>query len=113
VQAELRAGVSHAVVEKEIWDEINKLRTTLISEHELEKVKNNVTAAQVNMLRSNEGLSDRLAYLEIGGDWRWINTYLDNVKAVSREVVRDAADKLFTEKNSTVGWVVNGKGGEQ
>jgi predicted Zn-dependent peptidase len=111
VHAEPVRGVAPETVEKELWNEIEKLKNEMILGQELEKVKNNETAAQVNLLRSNEGLADRLAFYEIGGEWKMINTYLDDIKRVTREEVQAAALKYFTEKNSTVGFVINEKKG--
>jgi zinc protease len=98
-------------MEKEIWEELERLKLEPVSLRELEKVKNNVTASQVNLMRSNEGLADRLAYFEMGKDWRMINTYLDDIKAVTQDDVQAMASRYFTEKNSTVGIVMSGKGG--
>ncbi len=111
VHADLVEGVSPDKVEAEIWNELNKLSTDLISVRELEKVKNNVTAEQINLMRSNEGLADRLAFYEIGGDWKWINSYLTDMNEVTREEVRDVAKQYFTEKNSIIGIVEKDKKG--
>ncbi|MFH0922219.1 MAG: pitrilysin family protein [Fibrobacterota bacterium] len=112
VSADLVQGADPAAAERVVLDEIAKLRDSLVTDHELEKVKNNVTAAQVNGLRTNEMLSDRLAYFEICGSWKLINRYADEVKAATPVAVREAARKYLAEKSATVGWVVNeGKGG--
>jgi len=111
VHADLVQGVSPEVVENEIWNQLDKIKNEMILDRELEKVKNNVGAAQVNLMRSNEGVADRLAFYEIGGDWKMINTFLDGIKKVTREEVQTAAKKYFTEKNSTVGIVKNEKKG--
>jgi predicted Zn-dependent peptidase len=113
LHADLMQGVAPEAVEKELWGALDKLKEEWISEHELKKVKNNLSAAQVNMMRSNEGLADRLAFYEIGGDWRMINTFLDGIKQVSREEVRTTAGRIFTETNSVVGLVIREKGSAQ
>ena len=81
---------------------------------ELEKVKNRVTAAEINGLRSNETLADRLAYYEIMDSWKLMNRFADAVRKVDRDMVQAAARTYFTEKNAVVGHMVNtAKGGEK
>jgi len=107
IHADVIQGVSHQVVEDEIWKELEKIKIEMISERELEKVKNNTAASQINLLRSNESVADRLAFYEVGGDWRMLNSYTDEIRAVTREAVMQGAKTYLTEKNSTVGWVVS------
>jgi predicted Zn-dependent peptidase len=111
VHADLRKGVSHKAVEKLIIKELEKLKKDQISLREIEKVKNNVTASEVNGLRSNERLADRLAFFEVMDSWQLINRIADEVKKVNRTQVREIAGKYFTENNCIIGYVTNNKKG--
>ncbi|OGJ87891.1 MAG: hypothetical protein A2268_00840 [Candidatus Raymondbacteria bacterium RifOxyA12_full_50_37] len=113
IHVSLKNGVSHGAAEKIVLAELEKLKKEPISVRELEKVKNTVTAAEINGLRSNEGLADRLAYYEVCGSWKLINEFADNVKKVTRDQVREAAKKYFSETNMVVGAVANTPGARQ
>jgi predicted Zn-dependent peptidase len=111
VHAELMQGVSHEKVESVIFDELDRLKKERISERELEKVKNRVTASEINGLRSNERLADRLAFYEIIRSWKLVNTFADEVRKVSREDVMALAARYLTPEKSTIGWLIQEKEG--
>ncbi|OGS37440.1 MAG: hypothetical protein A2293_10925 [Elusimicrobia bacterium RIFOXYB2_FULL_49_7] len=111
IHAELKQGADHQAVEQAIFDELDKLKREKIGLRELEKVKNRVTAAEINGLRENEHLADRLAYFEIIRSWKLINTYTDAVKAVTRETVLKTAQHYFEKRYCTLGWMVQDKEG--
>jgi predicted Zn-dependent peptidase len=93
-------------VEAELYVEIEKLKTTLPTEWELGKIKNQIEADFIRSLESIRGLASQLSYYEAIYDWRYINTLVDNVKAVTAEDVMRAAKKYFTKNNRTVAILV-------
>jgi len=111
VHADLMQGVSHEKVENIIFNELDRLKKERISERELEKVKNRVTASEINGLRSNERLADRLAFYEIIRSWKLVNTFAGEVRKVSREDVMALAARYFTPEKCTIGWLIQEKEG--
>ncbi len=96
-------GVSVAEVEEAIYEEVEKLQTSPPTDEELTRVRNAVDAQMVRSLRSNYGVGRMITYLEyVAGDWRYLFTERDKIKAVSAEQVQAVAKKYFTDENRTV-----------
>ena len=94
-------------LETAFLEEIERLKTNLVSEEELQKVKNQVRAASVLGLASASGLASSLAFNELfAGGWE---TFIDDVEVyqtITAEEIRDAARRYFTEENRTVAVLV-------
>ena len=85
-----------------IHKELELLRTTDISDAELERYKTRSKADLLRGLGSNEGLASQLAeYQTRYGDWRELFRQLNRVDAVTKADVRRVANKLFIESNRT------------
>jgi predicted Zn-dependent peptidase len=81
---------------KEIDEEIVKLQTELISEKDLQKLKNIYDNNYVNSNSSVEGVAENLAsYYLLYGDINLINTEIDMYRSVTREEIRDIAKKYL------------------
>jgi len=90
-----------------IYDEIEKLKTELVSPEELEKAKTRSRASLIRQLDSNSGLASQLAFYEaITGDWRNMFKQLEKFKQVTAEDIQRVAKKYFTKKNRTVGLII-------
>lgn len=87
-----------------LHSEIEKLKTSPVSEEELERVK---TQAQANLLRglnSNAGMARLLTeYQAKTGDWRNLFTSLDDISAVTVEDIQRVAQETFIPENKTIG----------
>ncbi len=85
-----------------IHKEIDRLKTTDVTDEELQMFK---TRARANLLRGladNQGLAHQLAeYQTRYGDWRQIFRELDEIDKVSKSDVRRVANKIFVESNRT------------
>jgi predicted Zn-dependent peptidase len=85
-----------------IHKEIDRLKTTDVTDEELQMFK---TRARANLLRGladNQGLAHQLAeYQTRFGDWRQIFRELDEIDKVSKADVRRVANKVFIESNRT------------
>ena len=85
-----------------IHKEIDKLKTTDVTDDELAMFK---TRARVELLRSlgdNEGLAQSLATYQMRyGDWRELFRQLTKIDKVSKADIRRVANKVFTESNRT------------
>ncbi|MHC4187186.1 MAG: M16 family metallopeptidase [Planctomycetota bacterium] len=97
-------GFNPQECEQAIYEEIEKLKTELVSERELEKAKTRTKAGLIRQLASNSGLSAQLAYYQVvTGDWRNLFKELDKIEQVSAEDIQRVAKQYFTSKNRTVG----------
>lgn len=102
IEGRLLDGVTMQQAEAAIDEELNILKSTLVQEYELQKVKNKVesthTFAEVNLLSR----ATHLAYFELLGDAARINTEINNFLSVSAEEIRIESQKIFTEDNASV-----------
>lgn len=81
---------------KEVDEEIVKLQTELISDNELQKLKNKYENSYVSGNASVEGIADNLAtYYLLYGDVNLINTELDMYNSITPQEIRDVAKKYL------------------
>jgi len=80
---------------KEVDEEIVKLQTELISENDLQKLKNKYENNYVSGNASVEGIADNLAtYYLLYGDVNLINTEIEMYNSITREEMRDVAKNI-------------------
>jgi predicted Zn-dependent peptidase len=85
-----------------IHKEIDKLKTSDVSDEELQMFKTRARAGLLRGLADNEGLAHQLAeYQTRYGDWRELFRELDRINKVSKGDVRRVASKVFVESNRT------------
>jgi len=78
------------------------LKTTDVTDEELEMFKTRARADLLRGLANNEGLAEQLAeYQTRYGDWRELFRELDRINKVSKADVRRVANKVFVESNRT------------
>jgi predicted Zn-dependent peptidase len=88
---------------EDAWNEqVSLLQNDLVSEYELEKVKNNVVADQFRQLQTNFYLMIQLGYAEAIGGWEAINTSKDLLLGVTAEDIRRVANTYLLKNNSSV-----------
>ncbi|MGV7106287.1 M16 family metallopeptidase [Flavobacterium sp. U410] len=81
---------------KEIDEEIAKLQTELISEKDYEKLQNKFESQYVNSNASVEGIANNLAtYYLLYGDIKLINTEIDIYRSITREEIKEVANKYL------------------
>jgi zinc protease len=88
--------------------EVEKMKTELVSRRELERIKKLNQRDFLDRMRSNESLAATMATLEIQVGWRYLNTYLDKIEAVTPEEIRRVTQKYFHEENRTSVYVIPG-----
>jgi predicted Zn-dependent peptidase len=85
-----------------IHKEIDKLKTSDVTDEELQMFKTRARAGLLRGLADNEGLAHQLAeYQTRYGDWRELFRQLDKIDKVSKEDVRRVANKVFVDANRT------------
>ncbi len=96
-------GTDPRVLENTINEELGRVREELISEEEMQKLRNQVESRMVNSNTTIASRTTNLAnYHLIYNDANLINTEIDRFMAVSREDIRDAARKYLRENNRVV-----------
>jgi len=89
-------------VEQALYEEIGVLKEELVSERELQKVKNKQLASDFRRLRSKFSLMIQTLVYEALGTWENINRFSERIQAVTRDDIRRVARKYFTEDNRNV-----------
>ena len=88
-----------------IHKEIEKLKTTDVSDDELAMFKTRTRADLLRGLADNQGLANDLAeYQTRYGDWRELFLQLDRVDKVSKADIRRVANQVFVPGNRTEAW---------
>ncbi|MEW6470262.1 MAG: insulinase family protein, partial [Bacteroidota bacterium] len=102
VSGKLVKGVKMEDAEQAIENELEKLRSELVSEQELTKVKNKVEStlefSEMNIL--NKAMN--LAIAELMGDADLVNREGERYQRVTPPMVQAEARKAFTESNASV-----------
>jgi len=107
VSATPRAPHTTAELEAGIYEEIDRLKTGLVSAQELEKVLNNLDAGLIRSLRSNGGLASQLAYYQtVAQDWRYLLKARDRIAAVTPADIQRVASQYLVKTNRTVATLV-------
>jgi predicted Zn-dependent peptidase len=89
-----------------IHKEIDKLKTTDVSDAELAMYKTRTRADLLRGLADNQGLANALAeYQTRYGDWRELFLQLDKVDKVTKADIRRVADQVFVASNRTEAWI--------
>ena len=108
VQATPRHPNTPGEVEEAIYAELERLMSEPISEHELQKVRNQMEAGFVRGLNSNEGMASQLGYFEsMAGSWKYVLTFLDTLGTITEDDVHRVASQYLTKQNRTVATMVS------
>lgn len=101
IAGHIAQGVTIEEAEAAIWHEIELLKTELVAEKELEKVKNQLEAnnefAEMELLNRAIGL----AYHELCGDAQTINTEIQKYMKVTRQDIQNLVKEHVTKSNSS------------
>jgi predicted Zn-dependent peptidase len=96
-------GVKADVLEKNMDSVVSDLKTTLVSEREFQKVKNQITTELVASNGTMAGIAESLANYEVYfGDANLVNTELEKYNKVTREDVLAVAKKYLNKDNRVV-----------
>lgn len=106
VYAGVMPGKTTDEVEKALYAEIEKLKTAPVSDEELQKAKNQIESSFIMGQDSIFYQAMLLGQFETVANWRMLETYVERIRAVTKEDVMRVAQQYFTEDNRTVGILV-------
>jgi predicted Zn-dependent peptidase len=87
-------------LEKEIWAEIEKIKTEGVTPEEIQKAKNRFEARFIRSLSSNRGLASSVGRAELHRGWRSILTDIEAIKGVTNDDIKRVAADYFVKDNS-------------
>jgi zinc protease len=111
VSATARRGVAAEQLEKALLDEVEKVTSSPITAEELTRAQRRAEADFVFQTNSVTAQARQLGYWAMVGDWRFLATYLDRVRALTPADIQAVAKKTFTADTRTVGHFVPSDGG--
>lgn len=104
LDAGAQTGKSNAELEKALLAEVEKLQTTPISDEELNRVLNQSEAAYIYSKDSVQSQGRVIGENAMKGDWRYGETYVENLRKVTPADVQRVAQLYLVERNRTVGY---------
>ena len=114
IDVQPRDGVALNRVEQLLYEELQRVQTTLVDEKELQKAKNNAVAEFYRAMKTINGKANALGtYDVIFGDYRKLFTAVDEINRVTREDLQRVARKYFDARNRTVAVLVPEKAAEK
>lgn len=102
ISVTVKEGRALEEVERMVLEEVARLGDGDISDHELQKVKNQVLAGSIRRLKSNFGLMFQLGIYDTWTDWRYINASPQAMLAVTADDVRRVVQAYLKPKTRTV-----------
>lgn len=96
-------GVELSTLLDGIDEEIEKVRTDLITEREFQKLQNQFESRFIQSNTSMVSIAESLAnYYTYYGNTNLINTEIENIRKVTREDIRRVAQEYFTPDNRVI-----------
>jgi predicted Zn-dependent peptidase len=95
-------------VESILLHEVEKLKTELVSQRELQRIKKLNQRDFLDRMRSNEQLAGTLATIEVQAGWRYLKTYLEKIEEVTPEEIRRVANKFVQTNNQNSVYIIPG-----
>ena len=99
VTGKLHKGIKMEAAEQAIDNELEKLKTILVEDYELQKLKNKAESiTSFSQLKAIDKAMN-LAYYELLGDAEMINTDIDKYQAVTLEEIMAYSNNIFVASN--------------
>jgi zinc protease len=100
IEGKLVKGVDIQKAEDAVDEELEKMKTTVVEEKELQKVKNKTESIMAFEDMSVMSRGSSIAYYELLGDAGLMNTELANYQAVTTKDIQEECRNIFREENS-------------
>lgn len=102
VGGKLSTGVSMETAEAAVWEELDKLIQTPVTDWELDKVKNKFESTQIFGNINYLNVATNLAYFELIGQAEDIDTEVSRYRAVTPEHLQEVARRILRHENTSV-----------
>ncbi len=102
VMPKTQKGVKPEDLEKDLWEELEKIKREGVTGEELQKAKNKTEASFLRGLESPMFLAMRIGRAELHRGWRSLIDDLEKIKQVTSEDIKKVAAKYFVKDNSLV-----------
>ncbi len=110
VGAVLKKDEDLPAVEQAIWQELERLKTELVSADLLADIKSNLKYSLANGLDTSDGVAGTLFfYISLTADPGSVNKLFDLYDRITPADIRDMARKYFTQPNSTTVTLTGGQ----
>ncbi|HIJ85293.1 MAG: Peptidase PpqF, involved in biosynthesis of pyrroloquinoline quinone [Magnetococcales bacterium] len=105
VFADPRDGLSVAVLEQAVFEEVGALMETLVSDEELQRAKNGVLAERIYARDSIDHLAVMIGQMSVNGlDWRrLVDDYPKKIQEVTAQRIREVAMRYLSRDKAVVG----------
>jgi zinc protease len=102
-----RSGVPIERIGKTLYEELEKVQSGLVEDHELQKAKNTAVADFYRSMKTIKGKANVLGtYDVVFGDYHKLFTAVDQIGQVTPQEVQRVARKYFGPRNRTVGILI-------
>jgi predicted Zn-dependent peptidase len=108
LEGKLVKGVTMEAAEQAIAIELEKMKNELVSENELQKVKNKTESMMAFEDMSVMSRANSLAYYELLGDASWMNFELEKYGSVTTEDILQESRNIFRKENSNTIYYYSG-----
>lgn len=103
-QATAAPGVELDRLEAALLAEVDRLQREPVTAKELERAKRQVEASFIYSKDSIRSLAQQLGYYNTVASWRYLDTYVERIRAVTAGDLQRVARTYLTENSRTVGW---------
>ena len=100
IEGKLVKGTKMEDAEKAVQEEIEKMKSEVVSESELQKVKNKTESVIAFEDMTIMNRANSLAFYELLGDANMMNTELERYQQVTADALKETAVEIFDENNS-------------
>lgn len=102
IEGQPAEGISLKEAEAKIWKELEIIKNELVSDYELQKVKNNIEATQEFSKTSILNKAMTLAYFELLENAELINHEAEKYLSVTKKRIKDVSNQIFRDENCSV-----------
>lgn len=106
ITAQVMPDKEPAEVERQIDGLLEKVKTELVGERELQKAKNQIEAAFVFGQDSIFGQAMKIGFYEATAEWRLMERYIEEVRKVTREDIQRVAKQYLDRDRRTIGILI-------
>lgn len=106
-----RAPHSVKEVEEAVEAELDQLKTTPVTERDLQRVLNKIEYEEARRMGTNGGLARNLTEFEAtAGSWRYMTEHRARIARVTPADIMRVASTYFTRENRTIGFITKKEG---